>query len=648
MYTPCILLLLTGLCFLSHTWHHTLQAQTYTFYNETFDNQIPDNWLNNGWKWQASQNNYTGVVLPDTTAQLDKYALTSNIFDLSPYEKVYLALSYHLNHNQLLPLNEDSSSIHLLISTDHGATYQSIGLPESEKPMDISAYVQQMPHVLFKLEISNRLVTELQHEDFVLDQFQLTTTASAGISHIYHWENNSTSPDTFGHTTYPDSSAIKFWATDDGQSAHYTLSSLDFSEFPLYEDYFLGVEYATIDADAGSTNKGQLKTTTPFIRLGIKVPAKPEEMIWLVTENTNNDIVHRYINITEYVKGHKNVDLNLYTNGDSGDEVMVALRRGRSSPKSDLVVRDKSRNTRKTYAKSSPDYCIPIDTANKYGITAFVSDADSECGLENPFDIDELVVHATIYDDTGTPIETLPNLPIEEVNEVGEWPVTIHYDFESNTIYNIRFSVSLQPPDGEPVPLDCNPDNNEVNITVGCCTDIISYIFNQVNTLLPYAETETFFIINETLPDTIIYIKETEEVHLKAGQYIDIRPGFDAVMGSSFNTNIESCITVAPSEKMDKSHLLNGLFISELDWKIYPNPFNNYIQLDYFLTEDATVAIQLFNSIGQSTKIIQSPQQQIIGNYQLSINTDNLLPGLYYFVLQIDHQTLMKKVIKSQ
>jgi uncharacterized protein (DUF1501 family) len=77
-----------------------------------------------------------------------------------------------------------------------------------------------------------------------------------------------------------------------------------------------------------------------------------------------------------------------------------------------------------------------------------------------------------------------------------------------------------------------------------------------------------------------------------------------------------------------------------LDFRVYPNPFNNYTRVE-FTSKNEWLKISVFDLIGNEIKIATS-QKFSAGPHSLQIETHNLPPGSYYYRLQT--KTLQKTV----
>ncbi len=68
----------------------------------------------------------------------------------------------------------------------------------------------------------------------------------------------------------------------------------------------------------------------------------------------------------------------------------------------------------------------------------------------------------------------------------------------------------------------------------------------------------------------------------------------------------------------------------------YPNPFNPSTQIDYSLSTDCNVKIEVFNTIGQSIKVLFNSAQKK-GVYNINWDANNLSGGIYYIKLSVQN-----------
>jgi phosphatidate phosphatase APP1 len=84
---------------------------------------------------------------------------------------------------------------------------------------------------------------------------------------------------------------------------------------------------------------------------------------------------------------------------------------------------------------------------------------------------------------------------------------------------------------------------------------------------------------------------------------------------------------------------------SEVDFDILPNPFDNFLTVNYDLNQTEWIDITMSNSLGQMVKAVVN-QTIEAGNHQVHIPTEDLATGTYFITLRTKAGVQTKKVIK--
>jgi len=76
----------------------------------------------------------------------------------------------------------------------------------------------------------------------------------------------------------------------------------------------------------------------------------------------------------------------------------------------------------------------------------------------------------------------------------------------------------------------------------------------------------------------------------------------------------------------------------------YPNPFNPETHISFDLTEQARVALIVYNAKGQMVRTLVNEVMNS-GTHYVTFNGSNLPSGVYFYKLQTNHSTQVKKMI---
>ncbi len=139
-------------------------------------------------------------------------------------------------------------------------------------------------------------------------------------------------------------------------------------------------------------------------------------------------------------------------------------------------------------------------------------------------------------------------------------------------------------------------------------------------------------------------------VTFKAGESITLQPGFHATYGSSFSVIVEGCtpvgsrlINISNSSKITTP--LNSKPSSIIDLKVMPNPFRGITKIDYQLSKDMPVLIQVINVHGKVVQVLENNTTKSAGWNEVHFNGQDLQAGMYYVFLVTAEEMVSRKVI---
>lgn len=204
-------------------------------------------------------------------------------------------------------------------------------------------------------------------------------------------------------------------------------------------------------------------------------------------------------------------------------------------------------------------------------------------------------------------------------------------------------SDDAQNADGDMIPDGCDCLPNFIN-------DIV--VENGDPSLSGYLTTGVYAANQELTSTGKVFGLGNSSVEFKAGQCIELKPGFHAELGSEFLAHIELCEpsqSLLPDEPLAKVNLDPTVpSTSNIDFSVYPNPFSIKSKISINLTEATAVSVGVYNQEGRLIRRLLVNQYLESGNYQLGLNGEKLVDGLYYITLITKHTQLVKKVVAQK
>jgi hypothetical protein len=200
-----------------------------------------------------------------------------------------------------------------------------------------------------------------------------------------------------------------------------------------------------------------------------------------------------------------------------------------------------------------------------------------------------------------------------------------YLEFQTNTFSHFV----IHPKYGGPLPVelthfDAKPINSDVQLTWATATEINSDYFE----ILRSSDAENWEFINKV--DAIG--NSTQETNYLL---IDSNP----LEGSSYYKLVQYDIN-GTAKEFGPRHVE---FKTEQINKVYPNPANDLIYVNYYLNNgDEAISIQFYNSLGQIVKTTLS--QGLKGTNNLEISTDGLSTGIYTVRILSNEKTISNNI----
>lgn len=105
--------------------------------------------------------------------------------------------------------------------------------------------------------------------------------------------------------------------------------------------------------------------------------------------------------------------------------------------------------------------------------------------------------------------------------------------------------------------------------------------------------------------------------------------------------------------RIDAIQLLGGTLstfdspVERSSVKLFPNPTQGNVALKMNIKSESNYSIQILNSLGQRIKSISQKGKLYNGNQNIEINTSNLSSGVYFIKLNVNKESIVKKLIKQ-
>lgn len=136
----------------------------------------------------------------------------------------------------------------------------------------------------------------------------------------------------------------------------------------------------------------------------------------------------------------------------------------------------------------------------------------------------------------------------------------------------------------------------------------------------------------------------------QAGNFIQLKSGFQAASGSTFRAYIE---TPNNNKQNETASTLNlnatptdySTIIHPVSLKNYPNPFAQQTTVEYELAVAATVSLNIYNMLGQLQQTLITNENTEAGTYRVTFDRGNLAAGTYLYQLVVDDKVISKKLM---
>lgn len=182
------------------------------------------------------------------------------------------------------------------------------------------------------------------------------------------------------------------------------------------------------------------------------------------------------------------------------------------------------------------------------------------------------------------------------------------------------------------------------SFVLGCCIeDFQEFDRNNLpmyfNSVYEYISVEDIGILGDN---------EKHEFYFQAETEIVFKPGVEIKTGTYAYAYIHDCVDVIELPNGDNVRLAvinENEFLETKNYKLYPNPFQNNITIEYPVLGKTNINLSLYNFNGQLIKVLCNKKYDV-GTYKFIFNTSSLPNGSYLLKLQTEKEVSTQKIIK--
>lgn len=129
-----------------------------------------------------------------------------------------------------------------------------------------------------------------------------------------------------------------------------------------------------------------------------------------------------------------------------------------------------------------------------------------------------------------------------------------------------------------------------------------------------------------------------------AGEVIHLKSGFHVANGAGFHAKIEPVENINARVSSDEATTEGD---DRLLVTVYPNPFSNDTQIEYWLPESTAVNVIVYDEKGTEMSRVIENQTQSKGKHKVTFSSANLISGTYLCVVNTSHERKVQKIVKQ-
>ncbi len=268
-------------------------------------------------------------------------------------------------------------------------------------------------------------------------------------------------------------------------------------------------------------------------------------------------------------------------------------------------------------------------------------------------DLTSLEINYQVNDEASTTFNWSGSIPFSEYATI-ELPEVVFTALESNS-----FSVECTNPNGQPDQYPTNDMSVSVMVDAMNVTSPVSLalkldgtpgettweLLNSQNEILysggPYTVPNQFVIVNFELNTADCYtfiIYDTEGDGLTGNGTYKLAYNGSTIFAQGksfgFEEQVQFGVGLTAIDEL----------VASREFTVTPNPVKDNATVSFELTENNSVQLKVFNSIGKL--VYETPEKKYpAGNHSINFESKNLNAGIYYFQLAADDQLMTSKVI---
>ena len=169
--------------------------------------------------------------------------------------------------------------------------------------------------------------------------------------------------------------------------------------------------------------------------------------------------------------------------------------------------------------------------------------------------------------------------------------------------------------------------------------DILLYVCGNFNSDTLLRAQDTIYT-GATCQQTYTHIDPGANVQMRAGRRIYLTAGFKAFAGAYYKAQIGPFCTSPISQKKGFTSSIEEAF------KVYPNPFNQEIRIEYTQEQAGQRRISIHDVLGKQVAVVSDYSHLEAGMHTINYDASVLKPGIYFIILESSGQLISKKLVK--